>query len=161
MAKENILTYLDTQLTKKLPEYDTALDWDAKNHTIEIVMRLFAENSEQIALDDAEGVLSEEEIIEFEDGVLLFNPQKSLVQEDDYLAVIPFVGKKGLQKAVLDALVDYLKEVLDQGQSNLLDFLADDSEEAVFELRFDNNRLEELVTSYQQKEESWIAYPSY
>ncbi len=68
-----------------------------KNHTIEIVVRLFAENKAQFEIDDAEGIVSQEPIIEFEDGVLLFNPQKSVFDERNYLAVIPYEGKKGWQ----------------------------------------------------------------
>lgn len=93
-----------------------------KNHTIEIVVRLFAENKAQFEIDDAEGIVSQEPIIEFEDGVLLFNPQKSVFDERNYLAVIPYEGKKGLAKSVADSLVEYLNEVLAQGQSDLLIF---------------------------------------
>lgn len=50
MTKETLITYLDKQLTKKITEYDTAIDWDAKNHTIELVIRLFAENAATTSL---------------------------------------------------------------------------------------------------------------
>ena len=53
------------------------LDWDRKNHSVEIIFRLFAENPAKLQLDDAEGVTSEEEVIEFEDGILLVDPKKS------------------------------------------------------------------------------------
>ncbi len=162
MAKETMLTYLDRQLTKKIPEYDVVLDWDARNHTIELVLRLFAENPNHLQVDDAQGVASEEEIIEFEDGILLFDPQKSSFAEEDFLAVIPYAGKKGIQKALLDALVDYIKEILTEGESDLLDFLNDESEEAVFELVFDQDQLLDRMNTYQESDgESYIPYPSY
>lgn len=162
MAKETMLTYLDRQLTKKIPEYDVALDWDARNHTIELVLRLFAENPNHLQVDDAQGVASEEEIIEFEDGILLFDPQKSSFAEEDFLVVIPYAGKKGIQKALLDALVDYIKEILTEGESDLLDFLNDESEEAVFELVFDQDQLLDRMNTYQESDgESYIPYPSY
>lgn len=142
--------------------YDVALDWDTKNHTIEIVVRLFAENKAQFEIDDAEGIVSQEPIIEFEDGVLLFNPQKSVFDERNYLAVIPYEGKKGLAKSVADSLVEYLNEVLAQGQSDLLDFLDEDDDEAVFELHWDNQQLAELVEVKQQNEaDTYLPYPSY
>ena len=158
MAKETMLTYLDKQLTKKVTEYDVAIDFDARNHTIELVVRLFAENKEGSTIDDAQGVSTEEEIIEFEDGILLFNPEKSSFEEEDYLAVIPFEGKKGMKQAQLDGLVDYLQEILDQGQSDLLDFL-DDEEAEVFELHFSEEAFEEAVEKYASS--AYIAYPSY
>ena len=46
-----------------------------QNHTIELVLRLFAENPHHVQIDDAQGVASEEAIIEFEDGILLYDPQ--------------------------------------------------------------------------------------
>lgn len=156
MAKETILSYLDEQL-EKIP-YDTAIDWDTRNHTIEVVFRLFGENKAQLAIDDAEGVLSEEEVIMFEDGILFYDPQKSKFDEEDYLAAIPFNGKKGLEKAILDATIVYLKEVLDQGQDELLDFLADDAQE-VFELKWDSEYFARLAADKIGGEK--LPYPSY
>ncbi|HCE12827.1 DUF3013 family protein [Enterococcus sp.] len=162
MAKETILTYLDQRLTKQITEYDVAIDWDAKNHTIELVLRLFAENPAHQKIDDADGVASEEDIIEFEDGILLYDPQKSSFNEADFLAVIPYEGKKGSRKALLDGLVDYMKEILSEGESDLLDFLNDDAEDAVFELRFDEQAWLEKVAKYQTKDgDTMIPYPSY
>lgn len=161
MAKETMLTYLDQALTKKIPDYDVALDFDSRNHTIEIVVRLFAENKESLAIDDANGVASAEEIIEFEDGILLFDPAKSKFDAEDYLATLSYEGKKGAKRALLDGLVDYLKDILDEGQSDLLDFLADETAE-VFELHFDNDVLLGRVTAYEGTDGSqMIPYPSY
>lgn len=161
MKKPTILTYLDQQLTKKITEYDVALDWNTKNHSIEVVFRLFAENSAHEQIDDASGTLSEEEIIEFEDGILLFNPEKSVVAEEDYLAVIPYEGKKGIKQSILDGLVDYLNEVLNEGQSDLLDFLTDEEQE-IFELKWSDTAFNEAVQNYQTADgDTYIAYPSY
>jgi DNA-3-methyladenine glycosylase len=159
MTKETLITYLDKQLAKKITEYDTAIDWDAKNHTIELVIRLFAENAAGTVIDDAEGVESEEEIIEFEDGILFYNPQKSRFDEEDYLAVIPYEGKKGIQQIVIDGLVDYLQEVLDQGQSDLLDFLSEENEDEFFELQFSEEALDQAIEKYEEK--GYLPYPSY
>lgn len=161
MKKPTILTYLDQQLTKKITEYDVALDWNTKNHSIEVVFRLFAENSAHEQIDDASGTLSEEEIIEFEDGILLFNPEKTVVDEEDYLAVIPYEGKKGIKQSILDGLVDYLNEVLNEGQSDLLDFLTDEEQE-IFELKWSDTAFNEAVQNYQTADgDTYIAYPSY
>jgi hypothetical protein len=161
MKKMNLLTYLDEQIEKKISSYDIALDWDTKNHTIEIIVRLFAENNANLEIDDAEGIISEEEIIEFEDGILLYDPKKSTINEEDYLAVIPYEGKKGLSKAQIDGIVDYLQEVLDEGQSDLLDFLDETNEEAVFELHWDEQKLAQLTEKYQRQANEYLPYPAY
>lgn len=98
MKKATMLTYLEEQLEKHLGDYEVGLDWDRKNHTIEVIVRLYAENNEQVAIDDVDGTLSEEEFIEFEDGLLFYNPQKSVVDDEEYLVTIPYEGKKGYAK---------------------------------------------------------------
>ncbi|MGM0218106.1 DUF3013 family protein [Enterococcus sp. AZ126] len=161
MKKDTMLTYLDQQITKKITEYDVALDWNTRNHSIEVIFRLFAENKLNEQIDDATGTISEEEIIEFEDGVLFYNPEKSPVDENDYLAVIPYEGKKGIKQSVLDGFVEYLNEVLAEGQSDLLDFLTDDEQE-VFELKWSNEDFEVAVQKHQKTAgDTYIAYPSY
>ncbi|MGG5359460.1 MULTISPECIES: DUF3013 family protein [unclassified Enterococcus] len=161
MKKMNLLAYLDEQIEKKINNYDIALDWDTKNHTIEIIVRLFAENNANLEIDDAEGIISEEEIIEFEDGILLYDPKKSVIDAEEYLAVISYEGKKGLPKAKINGIVDYLQEVLDEGQSDLLDFLDETNEEAVFELHWDAQKLEQLTEKYQQQATEYLPYPAY
>jgi hypothetical protein len=162
MKKTTMLSYLDQQLTKVLSDYDIAIDWDTKNHTIEVIFRLFAENNEQAAIDDIDGTSSTEEIIEFEDGVLFYNSEKSQFNNEDFLATIPYEGKKGLRKSVANGFVAYLKDVLDEGQGALLDFLADE-QAAVFELNWSatafNSAVEQAVQKLDQDE--YLPYPSY
>ena len=93
MAKETMVTYLDNYLNKKIPDYELALDWDTRNHSFEIAFRIYGENKGQIELDDVDGVASEEEIIEFEDAILLVDPEKSTYDSEDFLAVIPYEEK--------------------------------------------------------------------
>lgn len=161
MKKATMLTYLDERITKEITEYDVALDWNAKNHSIEVVFRLFAENTDGEQIDDVDGTISEEEIIEFEDGILFYNPEKSTIDEEDYLAVIPYEGKKGIKKAVLDGFVAYLNEVLIEGQSDLLDFLTDEEQE-FFELKWSDEAFKAAVERYTKADsDQYIAYPSY
>lgn len=162
MKKETILTYLDQRLNKEIIDYDVALDWDTKTHSIEVIVRLFAENSGQEKIDDIEGTVSDEEIIEFEDGILFYNSQKQEVDTEEYLAVIPYEGKKGIKKAILDGFVTYLHEVLIEGQSDLLDFLTDENQE-LFELKWSDEIFQQRVKKYEElaSNNRYIAYPSY
>lgn len=161
MKKATMLTYLDQQITKKVTEYDVALDWNRKNHTIEVVFRLFAENTMHEQIDDVQGTVSEEEIIEFEDSILFYNPDKSFLADEEFLAAIPYEGKKGIKQSMLDGFVDYLNDVLTEGQSDLLDFLTGEGQD-IFELRWSQEAFEEAVQKYQKADgDTYIAYPSY
>lgn len=161
MKQMDFLHYLDFRLDKKVMDYDVALDWDVKNHSIEIILQLFAENSSGEVIDDAEGTVSEEEIIDFEDGILLIHPDKSIYEIDDYLAVIPYDPKIGFSKGFINGLVDYLIDVLDQGMDDLLDFLDEESEEAYYELNWDPHLLQEKVDEYADELDVYLPYPKY
>lgn len=162
MAKKTMVSYLAEELESQLADYEVGLDWDRKNHSVEIIFRLFAENPAKLQLDDADGVTSEEEVIEFEDGILLVDPKKSKHDPKDYLAVYPYEGKKGLRQGELDALVSYLQEVLDEGLSDLLDFLnSPDEGDDIFELKWDREAFRALVAEKTKKAQDYLPYPSY
>ena len=98
-------------------------------------------------------------MIEIEDSILLYDPVKSKIDPDDYLACLPYAGNKGMKKSELVGLVDYIKEILDEGQGDLLDFL-DQEETDVFELHFDDARYAQIVAAYKGPDQM-ISYPSY
>ncbi|HIX70834.1 MAG TPA: DUF3013 family protein, partial [Candidatus Enterococcus stercoravium] len=80
----------------------------------------------------------------------------------DYLAVYPYEGKKGLRQGELDALVTYLKEVMDEGLSDLMDFLNDDDAAEVFELHWDREQFSKLVRENEAKGlTTYLPYPAY
>ncbi|WP_165866621.1 DUF3013 family protein [Vagococcus vulneris] len=159
MKKDNILTYLETSLEKALGDIDFAIDWNKRQHTIEVIIALYAENSDHEAIEDDEGVVSEEAVIEFQDSVLFYMDGKLPdVNTDDYLTMLSFDKKKGLPKAYLDVFSTYLAEVAVEGQSDLLDFLTDDSIE-VFELHWDDEEFSVRINQAEFTE--MAAYPSY
>lgn len=160
MKKQNMLTYLEKIIPKYLRNYDCALDWDKKNHTIEIVMTLFAQNTEEIEITDIEGVTADN-VIEFEDGFLFYHPEKSVVDSEDFLHLMAYEGKKGLPAYQLDAVCDYLHEVLEEGESDLLDFIQDPEKEE-FGLIWDEEKFKEILAKHEENgKKEWIAYPSY
>ena len=90
VAKEDILTFLDQQIDQKVTYYDVALDWNTKNHTIEIIFRLYLASNEELAGEE------EVEAIEFEDGILLYTENLNLMQMITYIQCLLSV-KKGLK----------------------------------------------------------------
>ena len=156
--KENMLTALETQLLNKLNDVDFAIDWDVKQHRIEISVVLFAENKLNDVIEDEDGVQSEEEVIEFEDSLVLYADDKQEPDELDYLAVIPFDRKKGMTKGEIEALASYLSDVLVNGQDDLLDFLMDETIET-FELVWNEEEFAEMKKTYQDT--ALVAYPKY
>ena len=75
MAKFGFLSVLEEELDKHL-DYDFAMDWDKKNHAVEVTFILEAQNSSNVETIDDKGEVSDEDVI-FEDYVLFYNPAKS------------------------------------------------------------------------------------
>ena len=117
MAKFGFLSVLEEELDKHL-DYDFAMDWDKKNHAVEVTFILEAQNSGNVETIDDEGEVSDEDVI-FEDYVLFYNPAKSRFDEEDYLVTIPYEPKKGLSREFLAYFAETLNEVATEGVSDL------------------------------------------
>lgn len=159
MKKENFLEVLEQNLEDRLTNADFAMDWDKKKHTVEVTVALYAENKDQEAIEDGEGIVSEEEVIEFQDSLLFYMADKpTSFDADEYLAVFPFEKKKGLSEAFIVTFSDYLDEVTTQGMDNLLAFLEDETQD-VFELVWETATFEQRLA--QAEATVMYPYPSY
>ena len=94
MAKFGFLSVLEEELDKHL-DYDFAMDWDKKNHAVEVTFILEAQNSSNVETIDDKGEVSDEDVI-FEDYVLFYNPAKSRFDEEDYLVTIPCIWPRNI-----------------------------------------------------------------
>lgn len=153
MSKYGFLSILEEQLDKRF-SYDFAMDWDKKNHAVEVSFVLEVGLPEGVRLEG----FDDEEGLAFEEAVLFYNPSKSKVNTDDYLATIPYEPKKGLSREFLTYFAQFLQTTADQGMDDLLDFLADpeaDEFAMVWNTEaFDQGRVE-------LEEAEWYGYPRY
>ncbi|EMC23879.1 DUF3013 family protein [Streptococcus mutans] len=156
MAKYGFLSVLEEEMDKHF-HYDYALDWNKKNHAVELSFVLEVQNADSVETIDDKGEVSNEDII-FEDYVLFYNPAKSKFDADDYLATVPYDPKKGLSREYLAYFAQTLNDVAIQGLDDLMDFLTDETV-TDFSLEwdtetFDNGRAELEETEY-------YGYPRY
>lgn len=159
--KEDMLTWLDQMIEEYIGDsYDLSIDWNHKQHRIEIFMRLFAENKEDISVVDVCDVEAEN-IIEFEDSILLFSGNQENIDENDYLKIFSFDRRRGMDRATLAAIIMMMREVLDEGQSDLLDFMTDDDIEE-FELKWPEQQWLDCLQKAQQRYGNYqVAYPKF
>lgn len=153
MSKYGFLSVLEEQLDKRF-SYDFAMDWDKKNHAVEVSFVLEVGLPEGVELAELEG----EEAVALEEFVLFYNPDKSGFDPEDYLVALPFDPKKGLSQEFIAYFADFLQAVADQGMDDLLNFLVDDTAQD-FTLAwnaevFDNGRAD-------LEEKTWHGYPRY
>lgn len=156
MAKYGFLSVLEEEMDKHF-HYDYALDWNKKNHAVELSFVLEVQNTDSVETVDDKGEVSNEDII-FEDYVLFYNPAKSKFDADDYLVTVPYDPKKGLSREYLAYFAQTLNDVAIQGLDDLMDFLTDETA-TDFSLEwdtetFDNGRAELEETEY-------YGYPRY
>lgn len=158
MKKENMLEVLEKELEKQLTDVDFAIDWNPKKHQFEVIVVLFAENKAQESIEDDEGVVSEEEVIEFEDAILFYANGSEVADEEEYLTTISFDRKKGLSREFFREFAKFLNECLIEGQNDLLDFLLDESIET-FELNWNQADFEKRIAKIEKN--TYVPYPKY
>ena len=139
MATYGFLDVLEEELDKNFP-FDYEINWDKKNHAVEVSFLLEVQNAKGIELLDDEGESNSEDIL-FEESVLFYNPAKSHFETEDYLTVVPYEPKKGLSREFLTYFVDFLKQTAEEGLDALMDFLADPAAEE-FEIVWNNEAFE-------------------
>lgn len=155
--KNGFLDVLDEELSENF-HYDYEINWDKQNHGITVSFVLEVENSEKIEVVDAEGVSSTEDIL-YEDAVLFYNPAKTEFNEEDYLAVIPY-DEQGLSREFLKFFSQFLQDAVDNGVSDLMDFLESDSEEdEEFSIVWDWDKFEAGDEALVETE--YFKYPRY
>ena len=144
MTKKDMIDYLDNTLSEANLEFDWSIEWKKRQHVIEVTFTLYAETTPELVIQDVEGTVNTENIIQFEDAVCFYNPEKSKIIVDDYLAAFPFDLKKGIEKGFIDALVKMLRIVATEGQSDLLDFATDSTIET-FEMEWNQANFEQTI----------------
>ena len=156
MAKHGFLDVLEVALDKHFT-YDYELNWDKKNHAVELAFILEAQNAAGIETVDDEGNASSEDIFLVEYG-LFYNQDKSRFDEEDYLVALPFDAKKGLSAEFLAYFAGFPKDTADQGLDELMDFLSDET--AIdFGLDWDAEAFEKGIADLVEGE--FYPYPRY
>lgn len=125
MSKYGFLSVIEEEMDKHFA-FDYAMDWDKKNHAVELTFVLEAQNASGVETIDDQGEVSSEDIV-FEDYVLFYNPAKSTFDADDYLVTIPYDPKKGLSREFSAYFSQTLNEIATQGLDDLMDFLSDET----------------------------------
>ncbi|MGQ7483425.1 DUF3013 family protein [Streptococcus suis] len=156
MAKYGFLDVLEAALDKHFT-YDYELNWNKKNHAVELAFILEAQNSAGVETVDDEGNASSEDIF-LEEYVLFYNQDKSRFDEEDYLVALPFDAKKGFSAEFLTYFAGFLKDTADQGLDDLMDFLADETAED-FALSWNAEEFE--AGKAELAEKTWYGYPRY
>ncbi|WP_461218258.1 DUF3013 family protein [Lapidilactobacillus salsurivasis] len=158
----DILSYLDEQIEQSDFPGDLNINWDKKIRSFEIEILMTGQTNE-LEIEDQEGDTQAEEV-SYDDAILIYDDQKidGADYAENYLATVPFSGRQGIEKAVLQGLMAYLGDVLDDGMNDFLDFLDPDLEVATFQLAWSQPAFEAAVAAARENGASgFYAYPKY
>lgn len=163
--KTNLLDYLGDKIDGVDFDGDLNLNWDKESRVFELEFTMYTEGTADYEVKDQEDqIIGEDGEVDYSDAILLYDQTKLNGQDyaANYLAVLGFDGKQGLAKATVDGLFVYLQELLDDGQSDLFDFVDGTSEAETFELQFDQARFQALVAAEPAAaKHDLIPYPHY
>lgn len=160
MKKKSLIDYL-AQHTEEF-DFDGVLHWNwiKSQRAFILEMEFFVENTDDQKIIDSNNVSSIEPVINFVDEILLYDQTKPCsFNENDYLITLSFNGKKGWTKGKADAFLTVLKETLDNGESDLLDFINQDEIE-VFNLDWNMQNFENYVEE-NKDEQKILPYPKF
>ena len=156
MSKYGFLDVLEEEMDKVFP-FDFEINWDKRNHAVEVSFLLEAQNPAGVEMLDEDGEVSSDDIL-FEEAVLFYNPAKSTVNAEDYLTVIPYLPKKGFSREFLAYFATFLRDTAELALDELMDFLADEEAES-FEIVWNQEVFEEGKVGLE--ESTFYPYPRY
>ena len=161
---QNMLDYIGDKMDALSFDGDLDINWDKSAHVFELEMTMYVEATGDYEVEDQDGQEIVDGEVDYSDAILFYDQTRVNGDDyrDNYLAIFGFDGKKGLSQATIDALFVYLQKLLDDGQSDLFDFVDGTSEAETFELNFDQAVFEaELAKQPATAQSTYIAYPKY
>ncbi|WP_056950759.1 DUF3013 family protein [Lacticaseibacillus nasuensis] len=160
----NLLDYLGDKMDALDFDGDLDLNWDKEAHVFELELTMYTEAAGEFAVEDQDGREIQDGEIDYSDAILFYDQTrlKGADYADNYLTTIGFAGKKGLDQAHLDGFFVYLQTLLNDGQSDLFDFVDGTSSAETFALTFDEAAYAAAVAAQPAAAHTtWIPYPKY
>lgn len=164
MTTQNMLDYVGDKMDALDFDGDLDLNWDKEARVFEVELTMTVDAAAGFEVEDQDGETIDEGEIDYSDAILLYDATrlKGEDYQDNYLAVIGFQGKQGIAQATVDGLFDYLQTLLDDGQSDLMDFVDGTSEDETFELQFDQAKFQATVAAQPAANQHvFLPYPKY
>ena len=164
MSQMNMLDAIGDKMDQLDFDGDLSLNWDKDAHVIELEITMTAESEAGVEVEDQTGTTVDDGLVTYQDAILFYDETRlhGTDYADDYLAIFGFNGKKGIDVATVNALFIYLQDLLDDGQSDLMDFVDGTSDDDTFALNFDEARYEAILAEQPDADNRiFLPYPKY
>ncbi|MFD1485597.1 DUF3013 family protein [Lacticaseibacillus baoqingensis] len=165
MTLPNMLDYIGDKMDALDFDGDLELNWDKQAHVIEVELTMYVDAAEGYEVEDQDGQdVSAGNEVDYADAILFYDRTRVKGEDyrDNYLAIFGFSGKKGIEQAQVDALFTYMQDLLDDGQSDLFDFVDGTSDAETFELTFDQAKYDAAYAAQPNAtKQTFLAYPKF
>ncbi|WP_179395506.1 DUF3013 family protein [Lacticaseibacillus absianus] len=161
----NMLDYIGDKMDALDFDGDLDLNWDKEAHVMEVELTMYVDAAEGFEVEDQDGqTVDAGGEVDYSDALLFFDETRMNGADyaENYLATVGFNGKKGIEQAKVDALFIVLQALLDDGQSDLFDFVDGTSDAETFELTFDQARFDATYADQPAAAKAtFLPYPKY
>lgn len=158
----DMMTYFD----KKIDELDFAGDinvnWDQDIRSFELEIMMTGMTN-KMEIEDQVGDVKDDEV-SYDDAILIYDETKVDGKQyaENYVATIPFSGRQGMAMSVAEGLFAYLKDWLDDGMSDFMDFLDPEMNVETFILEWQQDIFEQAVQDAEDAgAKGYLSYPKY
>lgn len=121
----NLVDYIQERLYETNPIFQWKLLIDTKKKTLELFGTFQIETETEVHVQDDYGQKNDEDYIQFEDSIIFYDPEISLVNTENYLYALPISIEQGVEKGLVNNLLNQMNRVYNAGRSELREFLRD------------------------------------
>lgn len=130
---ETVETDLTHYIYEKMLDHAKNYQWrivaDSHKHALELYFVVSIENTTGQYVQDVNGQVNENNLIQFEDVICLYDETNNRIEPENYLYALPFNVEVGIEKGHVDALLKQLNIIVAGAKSKVREFLLDASQD--------------------------------
>lgn len=136
-------------LEKTMADQDLSFNWKVNQHDEKRILEIYCHISIRLSdqtihyIDDA-GNINQEGWLHFSDKVCFFDPQRSYVETDHYLATFPMIINEGIEQGLMDNVIKHLKIVFKDVDDDLRNFVTD-PKAMIYEVQWSKKNFEQTL----------------
>lgn len=123
--ENDLIEYVHKKMITDGKNYQWRIVFDSHKNALEIYFTFSLETEKKHYVQDINGRVNRNNLLQFEDVVCLYDEKNHLLVPESYLCAVPFDVKKGIEEGKIDALLKQLNIVVSGAKAQLREFLSD------------------------------------
>lgn len=148
MMKTDLIDYIYHKMIENAKNYQWRMVSDRHKRALEIYFVVSLDQTADYFVQDVNGQVNQNEFIQFEDVVCIYDADNHRIVPDNYLYALPFNVDEGIEEGHVDALLKQLNIIIAGANSQLREFLLDEKQ-TEFELEWHQRNFENTIATLQ------------